>query len=110
MAREMKYKRLFVRVAISFALGQAPLYCMADSGSAPDSASRAEASAAPEMPAYISRARWSEGWSILSSPDPDYDDSTLSFKNIRLDDSGENYLSFGGEDQDYIRLDVSYMF
>jgi hypothetical protein len=53
-----------VLAAISFALGQAPLYCMGGSGSDPDSASRAEASAAPKMPAYIPRARWSEGWAI----------------------------------------------
>lgn len=51
----------------------------------------------PEMPPFVPRARWTEDWSILSPPVPDYDDPSLKIKHIPLGSGGENYLSLGGE-------------
>jgi hypothetical protein len=49
------------------------------------------------LPAPIPRARWSEEWLILRDTTPTYEDPSLPFKYIPLNESGTNYLSLGGE-------------
>jgi len=49
------------------------------------------------LPAPVGRARWGEDWSVIRYlPLPD-EDPSLIFKYIPLNESGTNYLSFGGE-------------
>ena len=57
-----------------------------------------------EQPGPTPRARWSEDWSTLGDPaplvdtePPPYDKFWLPIKYIPLDESGEAYLSLGGE-------------
>ena len=49
------------------------------------------------LPAPIPRGRWKEDWSILPVPDLTLDDPLLFFKRVPLNESGTNYMSFGGE-------------
>ena len=49
------------------------------------------------LPAPIPRGRWKEDWSILPVPDLTLDDPSLYFKRVPLNESGTNYMSFGGE-------------
>ncbi|MCK4838294.1 MAG: alginate export family protein [Desulfobulbaceae bacterium] len=59
---------------------------------------------APKQPGPIPRARWSEDWSTIGDPAPLVDTGRppsdkfwRPFKYIPLNESGESYLSFGGE-------------
>jgi hypothetical protein len=59
---------------------------------------------APAQPGPIPRARWSEDWSIIGDPAPlvdtgpaPSDEFWRPIKYISLDESGESYLSLGGE-------------
>jgi hypothetical protein len=59
---------------------------------------------APKQPGPIPRARWSEDWSTIGDPAPlvgpgrpPSDEFWRPFKYIPLNESGESYLSLGGE-------------
>jgi hypothetical protein len=49
------------------------------------------------LPAPVGRARWGEDWSVLRYVPLSYEDPSLAFKYIPLNESGTNYLSLGGE-------------
>jgi len=62
------------------------------------------ATPASKRPGPIPRARWSEDWSTVGNPAPLVDDGEVDsgefwrpLKHIALDESGDSYLSLGGE-------------
>jgi hypothetical protein len=61
----------------------------------------AEAESALVLPSPIPRARWSEDWSFLRGTDGYaevfYEDPSLHYKYVPLNESGSNYINFGGE-------------